>query len=136
MINNSSDACTQNATNSEGCFIHIEQEKSRLREDSNGWNKMYLALKNVFAANSTGISHIKKQEQIDIYPNPNNGIFKLKLKNDAVVYIYNASAELIHTQNNYKESIQTIDISNQKAGMYFIKIVYKDEIITGKFIFY
>jgi len=97
---------------------------------------MYLALKNVFASNNTGISPIKKQQQINIYPNPNNGIFKLKLKNDAVVFIYNTKAELIYSENIYKESEQSIDISDQQPGMYLIKIVHKNEIIIGKFIIY
>jgi len=48
LINNSSDACNTPATNTTGRFIHIEQEKSKLRDDSTGWNKMSNALKTVF----------------------------------------------------------------------------------------
>lgn len=48
LINNSTDVCNTSATTSSGRFIHIEQEKSKLRDDSTGWNKMSNALKNVF----------------------------------------------------------------------------------------
>jgi len=48
FINNSSDACNTSATTTTGRFIHIEQEKSRLREDATGWVKMSNALKSVF----------------------------------------------------------------------------------------
>lgn len=136
LINNSTDACYQNATISEGRFVHIEQEKSKLREDVVGWNKMYLALKNVFVLNTTDIALIKNPEQVEIYPNPNHGIFMLKLKNDAMIYIYNANGDLACSQKSYGKSNQSIDISDQLPGLYFIKIVYKDEIITGKFIKY
>ena len=33
LINSSSDACTETATNTSGRFIHIEQEKTKLRDD-------------------------------------------------------------------------------------------------------
>ncbi len=48
FINNSPDACSDSATTTTGRFIHIEQEKSRLREDETGWIKMSNALKSVF----------------------------------------------------------------------------------------
>jgi chitodextrinase len=48
FINNSSDACNEYATSTTGRFIHIEQEKSKLRDDVTGWSKMGNALKNVF----------------------------------------------------------------------------------------
>lgn len=48
LINSSSDACLNNATATNGRFIHMEQEKSRLREDSSGWTKVSNALINTF----------------------------------------------------------------------------------------
>lgn len=48
LINNSTDFCTSSATTTSGRFIHIEQEKTKLRDDESGWLKMSNALKNVF----------------------------------------------------------------------------------------
>ena len=48
LINNSSDFCNTSATTTSGRFIHIEQEKTKLRDDISGWTKMSNALKNVF----------------------------------------------------------------------------------------
>ena len=50
MLNESSDPCSQGVsdTGPGANFMHIEQEKIRLREDSTKWNKMYQALEQVF----------------------------------------------------------------------------------------
>ena len=48
LINNSSDACSNSATSTTGRFIHIEQERTKLRDDISGWTKMSNALGNVF----------------------------------------------------------------------------------------
>ena len=48
LINNSSDACNTSATSTSGRFVHIEQEKSKLRDNVADWSKMSNALKSVF----------------------------------------------------------------------------------------
>lgn len=48
LINNSIDACNTSAATTTGRFIHIEQEKSKLRDNATSWNKMSNALKSVF----------------------------------------------------------------------------------------
>ncbi len=48
LINASADHCSTSATTTSGRFIHVEQEKSKLRENSAGWVKMSNALKSVF----------------------------------------------------------------------------------------
>lgn len=48
LINFSSDPCGTSATTASGRFIHIEQEKSKLRNDETGWKKMSNALKKTF----------------------------------------------------------------------------------------
>ncbi|WP_157757639.1 fibronectin type III domain-containing protein [Pseudalgibacter alginicilyticus] len=47
-MNNSSNPCSTSATNTTGRFIHIEQERTKLRNDVTGWKKMSEALKRVF----------------------------------------------------------------------------------------
>lgn len=48
FINSSPDPCGTSAVNTSGRFIHIEQAKPKLRENSSGWAKMSNALDNVF----------------------------------------------------------------------------------------
>lgn len=48
LINSSTDYCTASATTTSGRFIHIEQEKSKLRDNVAGWAKMSNALGSVF----------------------------------------------------------------------------------------
>jgi len=49
-INNSTNACTTNAVNTTGRFLHVEQEKTKLRADSAAWHKMAIALGEAFNA--------------------------------------------------------------------------------------
>jgi len=48
LINSSTDACYADATSTDGRFMHIEQEKTKLRDDETGWDKMANALINTF----------------------------------------------------------------------------------------
>ena len=48
LINNSSNPCSSSSTSTTGRFVHIEQEKTKLRDNEEGWEKMSNALKNAF----------------------------------------------------------------------------------------
>ncbi|MCF8379538.1 MAG: hypothetical protein K9H49_08180 [Bacteroidales bacterium] len=48
LINSSPDPCFAYATSTNGRFINIEQEKTKLRNDITGWDKMANALSNTF----------------------------------------------------------------------------------------
>lgn len=48
LINNSTNHCSESATTTSGRFIHVEQEKSKLRDNVSGWIKMSNALNSVF----------------------------------------------------------------------------------------
>lgn len=48
LINNSADACEVAATSNSGRFFHIEQERTKLRLDETGWQKMATALDKLF----------------------------------------------------------------------------------------
>lgn len=47
-LNNSTNPCSNSATSTTGRFIHIEQERTKLRNDATGWKKMSEALKRIF----------------------------------------------------------------------------------------
>jgi len=50
LINSASDVCGSNATTTNGRFIHIEQEKTKLRDNQAAWDKMANALINTFTS--------------------------------------------------------------------------------------
>lgn len=59
LINSSVDVCNSNATGTNGRFIHMEQEKTRLRDDETGWNKAANAIKNTFGCTPLPIQLIQ-----------------------------------------------------------------------------
>lgn len=60
LINSSSDPCNNSANNTSGRFIHMEQEKTRLRQNESGWQKVSQAVKNTFP--STGAALVQTNE--------------------------------------------------------------------------
>lgn len=83
---------------------------------------------------SINIQEIKPEISLTISPNPNNGIFKVELKNkDAAVEIYDIVGKKVFSKNNINNKI-TIDITDQSSGIYFIKVLTKGRVISQKFI--
>ncbi|GJM31613.1 MAG: hypothetical protein DHS20C18_06140 [Saprospiraceae bacterium] len=62
-INQSTDACTSNATTGNGRFLHIEQEYSRLRANEQQWAKMLTAVESAIGCHTVAI-----QESASIDP--------------------------------------------------------------------
>lgn len=83
----------------------------------------------------TGLkSNSFNQTMVDVYPNPNNGIFKIIVKSPDTVSgeLYNSVGDLI--QNiEFKNSI-IIDSYNYSSGLYFIKITLNGESVTKKIV--
>jgi len=73
LINSSANPCSIDATTTSGRFIHMEQEKSRLRNDESGWQKVANALKYTFSDPVTGINKKALTKKISVYPNPSSG---------------------------------------------------------------
>lgn len=56
-----------------------------------------------------------------IYPNPAENFIRIESAKEAVVKVYSINGQIISEQN-INEGINTIDISNLNAGMYFISV--------------
>lgn len=71
---------------------------------------------------ATGIEH-SIVDQFTIYPNPNNGVFTLNnvSGDNASIEIYNIQGKVVY-KNIMNNSNQTIDLSGNAKGMYFINI--------------
>lgn len=56
-----------------------------------------------------------------MYPNPAENYITIESGNDAEVKIYSVNGQMI-SQQNISEGVNTIDISNLNAGMYFVNV--------------
>lgn len=87
-------------------------------------------------AKKNGI-HSDKETSFSVIPNPNNGNFKIILdpkENPIKASIFSIDAQLILTKNIIKGSENiTINI-DKKAGVYILKIYFKEKIKTSKII--
>jgi len=79
-----------------------------------------------------GISDIV-EAGISISPNPSNGIFKIETKSNFDVSISDISGKVVK-QLTINSHIQTIDLSNQSSGIYFVKFTNDTTVKTAKII--
>ncbi len=88
----------------------------------------------------TGIFQMfEKNDNIQMYPNPTNGIISLVQQSQAIrkqqiIEIYNLIGEKIYSAVNNQQSEFTIDISNQPKGIYFLNLTDGETSNTKKII--
>lgn len=131
LINNSSDHCNTSATNTSGRFIHIEQERTKLRNDESGWIKMSNALSNVFFSTlSTEVFDLNAN--VLVFPNPTaNRSIHVEVKSTSIqeVEVYNQHGQRIIHQ---KSDDQHVDFQKYAAGIYFLKIKTRQGLVFKK----
>jgi hypothetical protein len=79
---------------------------------------------------------VKPIPEVNVYPNPTNGIINIVLsnvRNNAYLQVYNVSGRLLKTRILVAKQT-TLDLSNYPKGVYFIRIQQDDEIITKKIV--
>lgn len=134
LINGSNTPCTQDAFSSDGRFLHIEQEKSRLREDSNRWYKMYQALSNVFECDQTSTRpKIKRAaSSVTIYPNPTSG--KIYLRNEQVqaIKVFDNHGQMVKSLDSKFNGKPSFHLNDLPAGLYFLQISLPNSLAMGK----
>jgi plastocyanin len=88
--------------------------------------------------NTTGIPVNPLKETISIYPNPSQGKFQVDLTdvqftNEYTLEIYNARGQriFVSSQNSQQTSIN-LDLSDEPAGIYFIKLFEGDILFNRK----
>ena len=78
--------------------------------------------------------NLDSKTEISVFPNPSNGIFKIKSNKNANLEIYDILGKQILTQNT-STGESNIDLSSCSSGIYFMKIISEEkEIKTLKII--
>lgn len=106
---------------------------SWIKDTTAHWVNDTLDCQNVTSLNE----YNNKSNFLNIYPNPNNGIFNIAVptaKDEVQVTIYNLSGQQIENLSLKGKGI--IDINKQSSGIYFVKVIHQHKVITQKIIKY
>ena len=86
----------------------------------------------------TGIQDVTENKTVKIYPNPNNGIFRIELPvtNSAgnSLEVVNLAGQSVFKTNITEESEKRIDLSGKPKGIYLAKVSLGEEVCITKII--
>ncbi|MDB4534554.1 peptide-N-glycosidase F-related protein, partial [Vicingaceae bacterium] len=121
--------------NNPSCYVGLPTGSGQTCSDCNaGYNPFYqVGAYMISFSNSplaTGVSGIKEEEnfEIDLFPNPNNGIFNMDLTKDmgnvvvTVNDITGATAKTYFFKNKFELNNYQFNISDLSKGTYFIQV--------------
>lgn len=96
---------------------------------------MYYIVVDILWYDYASLDEISNELAVAISPNPSNGIFKVNLtdakENDFEIKVLDVSgSEILSDFVNGKQT--TIDLTHQKAGIYFVKIISNNRSITKR----
>jgi len=91
---------------------------------------------------SNSIKELNKNNYFTLLPNPNNGVFILKINNsgkitdNAILNIYSSLGKFVYNESiSQSEQEKNINLTSLSDGIYFVKLILKNgEIHTDKFI--
>ncbi len=114
-------------------------------ESRSGWgNNLYLDNINVSNLTATGIETLEQSLPVlDIFPNPNAGIFSVNISNvnkdaNVTISVLNAIGQVMSSPLNFKGSANgahSVNLSHLSNGVYFITIqTDSDKLVTKKIV--
>jgi hypothetical protein len=77
----------------------------------------------------TAVEEIQGNETVSFYPNPTNGIVNVEGHDIIEVKVYNALGQLVKETKD-----DVLDLSDQEAGIYILKVITPSETITKQII--
>ena len=114
-------------------------------ESRSGWgNNLYLDNINVSNLTATGIETLEQSLPVlDIFPNPNAGIFSVNISNvnkdaNVTISVLNAIGQVMSSPLNFKGSANgahSVNLSHLSNGVYFVTIqTDSDKLVTKKIV--
>jgi PKD repeat protein len=86
----------------------------------------------------TGVDQVSLDNSVNIYPNPNNGIFNLKLEftesQDVEVSVFSTIGQLISAKqlNNVNSAVIDMDLLGEAEGIYFLQVKTVNGTVTKR----
>ena len=131
-INQSSDPCESSATQTNGQFIHIEQEKTKLREDKTKWAKLSTALFRVFGDDVIASSDTPfGQQPYSVSPNPFSTGLEVTgpIGKDVTIRICDVfGREIIFNKYAYNQKIDT-QAFICASGIYYCSVIEHGRVV-------
>jgi uncharacterized delta-60 repeat protein len=125
---NSGNALINGATNQS--YTPIANGNYAVIVSQNGCSSM----SNCVIVNVVGVKEISLQNQVNVYPNPSNGLYTISgIKANTNLVVYNALGEEIYASITTGTSEQ-INLSALAKGIYFLRIAGPDDEETHKII--
>ena len=87
-------------------------------------------------ANFAFKNYFSTEPQINVYPNPNNGLFSINLGNisEGSIEISNINGGIIYSKKFNGINEIYVDIQTQPSGIYIVKVISNQTVITKKII--
>lgn len=128
----------------------VEEELNRLRENTN-ITEIRISISEITQEEAAGVNKTANPkleitnslplDQISFFPNPGNGIlnlnFETPVKKPVKIVIYNSNGELIYLEerSNFEGRYSnTIDISMEPVGTYFLQIMQEGKTYSKKIV--
>ena len=70
----------------------------------------------------TGIASLSNTSLINLYPNPNNGLFTIELTSTSKVIVTNALGQIV-IEATFEAGKHSLDIHNEATGVYFVRVI-------------
>ncbi len=127
LLNESDNSCDTDADANSGRFVHVEQERSKLRENEQGWNKMVFALSRAFECEEvSALDEQNFENSTKIYPNPFNSTFLISGREINKVEVYSVSGLEIFSENYRRIPSTRIELGSLTNGVYIVKVISAD----------
>lgn len=132
-INQSTNPCNTSAIISSGRFVHLEQEKSKLRDNEPEWDKLFQALDAVFIAFlSTSNPKITIQFTSE---NPFSNSLNFQVEEATSIQIFSLLGNLMYSEKTINnKNVFSIDTGNFSPGIYVLKVTTRNGFATKKLI--
>ena len=86
---------------------------------------------NIHTTINVGYSDIENPILLNMYPNPSNGVVKIKLNKASSdpfnLQVYNYLGKLVYARNQLNSELIDLDLTHLSKGIYFVELANKTE---------